>query len=189
MTTYYDRDFPVVKWIIATGLTEKQRELLLKATAKTKSQFIRWPALDMPAELETLAGQGYFEHVHQPKPFFLDLVLILRAMVNITRRDNAFAQISNKPSYQHLCNNRILTDDCFVRVGNEVLAANDPITLSQVFNTADRTEVIHVSIDGDKKTIQKIAKEVVTMGNDDSFDINLSNLNAKDLQIAISSAF
>lgn len=189
MTTYYDREYPVVKWIIGTGLNEKQKEVLFKISTKLKAQHVRWPSLDMPVELSKFASEGYEEQVNQTKPFFLDLVLALRAMINITRKDNPFAQLSNRPAYHHLCKNRIETDDCFVRLGNEILCANDAITLSQIFNTADRTEVIHVSLDADKKTIQKIAKEVVTIGNGDNFDIDVTNLNPKELQSAILSVF
>jgi len=189
MTTYYDREYPVSKWIIATGLTKKQQEMLVSAASKNNALVVPWPALEMPAELTSLAKNGYDEQVNQAKPFFLDMVLALRAMVNITRRNNPFAQISNKPPYHHVCKNRIETDECVVRLANEILAANDPITLSQVFNTADTCHLTYVSIDGDKKTIQKMAKEIVTLGNSDEFDINLKDLLPKDALAAITNLF
>lgn len=187
MTTYYDREFPVSKWIIATDLTDKQQEALMKVAGKKNAVVMAWPALEMPAELKRLSENGYAEQVNQSKPFFLDLILALRAVINITQNRNPFAQISNRPTYQHLCKNRIETDDCFVRLANEILAANDPITLCQVFNTAETCHMTYVTLNGDKKTIQKIAKEVVTVGNGPDYDVNLVGVFPKDFQTTFAS--
>jgi hypothetical protein len=189
MTTYYDREFPVSKWIIGIDLTEKQEEIITKISNKKGGWYVKWPALEMPEELKKLASEGYAEQINQPMPFFLDLTLALRAMVNITRRNNPFAPISNKPQYHHLCNNRIANEKDFIRLANEILAANDPITLSQVFDTAEKTHLSVFSLDADKKAVQKIASKVITLGNGSEFDINLSDLNPKDLQAAIITAF
>jgi hypothetical protein len=189
MTVFYDREFPVSKWVVASGLTEKQTEAIIKAAAKKNAVVIAWPALEMPAELKKLAEQGYSEQINQKQPFFLDMTLALRAVVNITRMRNPVAQLSNKPAYHHICKNRIETDDCFVRLANEILAANDPITLCQVFNTADTSHMVYFTINGNVSTIRKIAKEVVTVGNGEEFDINLSTLFPKELPAALLNLF
>lgn len=186
---FYDRVYRVKKWIIGQDLNEKQQELLKKSMPKTNTVFCPWPSLEMSAELKKLAGEGYFEYVNQPMPYFLEMTLALRAVVNITRRAKINAQISPSPLYHRLCNNRIAQESDYTRLCDEILKANDEITLSQVFDIRDHQHEIWVSFNADKETVSKLAEQVVVLGNSDKADIDLSDLNNKDLSSAISAAF
>jgi hypothetical protein len=186
---YYDRPYRIQKWIVGCNLNEKQEELLKKSMPKVNSKLRLWPAAEMKSELDTLAKEGYRDQVNQPMPHFLDLTLALRAVINITRRQFQNAQISPRPPYHRHCNNRIERDEDYARLCNEILRQNDDTTLSQVFDTGMAQNDTWVSLNADLQVVTKLAVKVLTIGNDDTCDINLANLNAKDLIVAISAAF
>ena len=187
---FYDRPHLIKKWIVCIGLSEKQQEAVKKAIPKKEPCFFKpWPSLTMKDELMKLATQGYADHI-QSMPFFLDLTLALRAVSNITRSHNPLAQISHLPPYHRSCKNRIETDEDYTRLMNDILAANDDITLSQVFATSGHDSDIWLSFEADKNVVQKLAREVIIIGNDPKFDVDLTDLTAgKDINSAISHLF
>lgn len=186
---FYDRPYLIRKWIIGVGLSEKQAEAVKKAIPKKNGCFFKpWPSLEMKDELMKLATQGYSDHI-QVMPYFLDMTLALRAVGNITRSHNPLAQISHRPPYHRECHNRIESDADYTRLMNEILKANDDITLSQVFATCGHDSEIWLSFEADKNVVTKLAQEVVLIGNDEKYDIDLTGISNKDVNSAISHLF
>ena len=189
MSAYYDRPFPVDKWIIATGLTDKQKEIFTKTMPKKGVTFMPWPSLFYKDEILSYTHLGYAEYI-KPYPFFLDInSLAIRAAQSLLRKYNQNSQLSGMPLYHRQVNNKIENDEDYTRVMNEILTLNDEITLSQIFNLAENKDHTFVSYDAHKPTIQKIATKIITIGNGNSFDIDLTDKPQKDLIVAISAAF
>lgn len=177
---YYDQAFFVKKWIICTGLNDKQKEVLSKIIPK-KVVINKWLAAEYKDELLSYAKEGYAEQVHQKMPFFLDMVLALRAAISLTRKANGNAQLSPKVPYQHLLDRRMTCEADYERLFNEILSANDDITLSQIFGLAENTADIWLTFDGCERVIRKVARQVVTVGNGENFEVNLTDKTGKDL--------
>jgi hypothetical protein len=187
---FYDRPYKVKKWIVALDLNEKQAEALKKAMPKKVAKLKPWISLEMPQELQKLANEGYHDHVNQNMPYFLDMTLALRAMVNLTRRYNPLAQISHRPAYHRVCANRIEKESDYVRLATDILKANDDTTLSQVFDLAKHENDIFVSHNADIDLARRLAAEVVIIGNTENCDLNLSDLTStKELSATLSSLF
>lgn len=187
---FYDRPYKVKKWVVVLGeLNEKQQEALKKAMPKKSTLVVPWFSLEMPAELKKLAVEGYWEQINLPMPYFLDMTLALRAVVNLTRKHNPVAQISSRPAYHRICSNRIENESDYVKLCNDVLRANDDITLSQVFDLARHEGGIFVSNNADIEIVRRLSEEIVTLGNDASCDINVSDLTGKELASVLSPIF
>jgi len=174
---------------MANGLTEKQKDVLTKTMPKKGVTFMPWPAKFYKDEVFKYKDQGYAEAIQTP-PYFLDMnSLGIRAAMSLLKKYNEQAQLSGKPMYHRFVNNRIEKDEDYEKMMNEMLALNDDITLSQIFNLAEKENEIYLSFDAYLPVIQKLAKEIVTVGNGDSFNVNITDKPQKELLIAFSSLF
>ena len=189
MSHFYDRIYRVSKWVNCIDLNEKHVEYVRKALGKKEFSEVKWPSYDFQEKIKEFAGQGYYDQVNQPMPFFLDLTLSLRAMVEITRKYNGNAQLNPYCRYNQLCNNRIEKDEDYVRLADSILLANDDISLSQVFDTLQHGDKLLLSFNANTALLHRISTSVVTVGVGSKYTVDLENLNQKDAIAALQQAF
>lgn len=196
MTSIYYKTFRVPIWVI---LQKTQKENTVVNWFKERGAFVRdWPAETFKDTILGFRNRGWKHHLPKEMPYVLNpQLLAVAATEHVRETMGVGAQISFHVPPHHV-DRSINTEKDYERVFNALLLNQDPVTLSQMFRVAElchhggqgKNHVVFLTKEPcNKNVLTVISDRVITVGDGDDADINLSKVNAREAKKYLESQF
>lgn len=199
MPMVYDRAYKVPVWVLINTADEKKKEKLVQLLTKEGAKLKQWPAPTFAECILSYRKKGYYDHLPQEYPFFVDPSLLLRAA-----QEHLKAVISQTSylggAFKHPANRldrKVESDASFERLFNSLLDLEEPIGLSQIFQVAEdchsegprNFSVFVTTENAPKSLLTKIANKVITIGDGEENDIVIKEAKISELKQVLSKIF
>ena len=174
-------------WVVLRP-TQKQTTIL-KWFEQAEAHFQNWPSSTFKETLMAHRNKGWHKFLpDNGEPYFLNpQLLAVAAAEHIKTSLSPRSQIAFRAPPHHV-NRHVTSEADYERIFDEVLENQDTIGLSQIFQIGElchnerkkNYKVFLTEEPCNKKVLTAIADRVITIGEDDSCDINVASVNARE---------
>jgi len=185
MAMAYHRVFKVPVWIVLEKMTKGRRATILEWMASAEARVQEWPAQSYPKALYEYRNKGY-AHALPTGKFTLDTQLLVRSAAEHIKTvlgptsylGGSVSQPTNR------LDRTVEKDDDLVTIFNDLLSLEDPISLSQIFQVAEKCHRDDIKISRvwvtngpvPKNLLTRIADRVITIGDEANNDVVVDGL-------------
>ena len=186
--TYY-KTFYVPIWVILYDNTKLRTSL--KWFEKNKARLQQWPAEGFKDTLWSFKNKGWRNTFPEKEgePFTVNPQMLMMAVQEHLKKH--FGPTSNIHfSYPVHRFDRTVREEDYERIFNEVLVTQNSISLSQIFQVAERChngnsgnrELLWVTVAPcDEKVLTSISEKVIKVGEGKAYDVDITDVSAKEL--------
>lgn len=185
MAMAYHRVFKVPVWIILDKMTKGRRSTVLEWMASAEARVQEWPAQSYPAALYEYRKKGY-AHAIPDGDFVLDTQLLIRSAAehikNVLGPTSYLGGSVSQPASR--LDRSIKSNEDLVTIFNDLLSLEDPISLSQIFQVAEKCHRDDIKVSRvwvsngpvPKSLLTRIADRVITIGDEANNDVVIDGL-------------
>lgn len=192
MPMVYTHTYKVPTWIVLNLQgedNEKRRTWLLKALEKAGARTQPWPGHTFGQALLGFRRKGYAHQLPVAYPYNLDTSLLLRAcsehIKTVLSPTSYLGGAFKAPA--HRIDRKVESDADFEVLFNSVLALEDDIGLSQIFQVAEECYAgkandsrVWVTVGpAPLSVLTRISNRVITIGDDPNNTICINEINTK----------
>lgn len=186
MAMFYYKTYKVPMWVVLQPTQKKTT--LLKWFKQAEAHLQPWPSSSFGETLLSYRNKGWRPHLPKEFPFVLNpQLLAVAATEHVKKTLGITSQIAFQAPPHHT-NRKMESEADFERVFDELLTAQAPINLSQMFQVGEKChqegrrnyKVFVSEAPVNKNVLTNIADRVITIGESDDCDINVAKVNARE---------
>ena len=171
MSLIYNRLYKVPAWIVV-DLPKDVAKTLIEEFKAAGAHEMRLIADSFPLTVNEMAGKGWAHEVHKPMPFNANPDFVFFSIAHHIKKLGLNKTLSGTPEKPiSTLNRRIESGDDYVRLFNDVMSNEPPITLSHIFGIGELCHQDGSSIKtfiscgpAPIKVLQKVSDRVITVG-------------------------
>jgi len=186
MSMFYYKTMKVPMWIILNK-TQKQNTIL-KWFQEAEANLQPWPSATFKDTLLAFRNKGWRKFLPTDGEYVLNpQLLAVAATEHVKKTLGVTSQIAFRVPTHH-ANRTITNDDSYARVFDDLLLNQAGINLSQMFQVGEKCHregrknysLFVTEAPCNRNVLTSIADRVITIGETDDCDINVSKVNAKE---------
>lgn len=186
MAMAYHRVFKVPAWVILDKMTKSRRAAVIEWMAGAEARVQDWPANTYPKALYEYRNKGYAHALPAKGPFVLETQLLIRSAaehVKATLGPTSYLGGSVSQPTNRI-DRKVEKDEDLVTIFNDLLSLEDPISLSQIFQIAEKCHRDDIKVSRvwvtngpvPKNLLTRIADRVITIGDEANNDVVVDGL-------------
>jgi hypothetical protein len=186
MSSSYYKMFKVPMWLTIQQNDEDKVNAVLDWCKSKGALHQPWPANSYKKAIQGYASKGWKEYLKEGSN--LPPQLVMMSAVEHTKNSISITSQLVFTNPVHRLNRVIKSDADYARIYNELLQAQQPIVLSQIFQIAERSHkekgnyMLWVTEEPAPRNLLSIlAERVITVGESEDSDINIKEVEIDDL--------